>query len=75
MLTHTLTNSVVLNELNINVLRPNLTDVALKENSTCLVQIVIPETIPTPIIQNAVLQEEAKEVLKPSKNEEQPAKK
>ena len=75
MLTHTLTNSVVLNELNINVLRPNLTDVSLKENSTCLVQITIPETIPTPLIQNAVLQEEAKQVLKPSKNEEQPAKK
>ena len=75
MLSHTLTNSVVLNELNINVLRPNLTDVPLKENSTCLVQISIPETIPTPIIQNAILQEEAKQVLKPPKNEEQPAKK
>jgi hypothetical protein len=42
LLTHTLTNPITLNEININVLKPDLTDIALQPSSTVLLQITLP---------------------------------
>lgn len=58
MLVHTLTNPLTTNEININVLLPDLTDIALQENSTVLLQIQIPTPPLTLNPQNIQLGEE-----------------
>lgn len=75
LLTHTLTNPVVLNEININILRPDLTDVALRENSTILLNINVPEPIAPLVIKNAELEVEENQILKNEENVEKGEKK
>ena len=75
LLSHTLTNPVLLNEININILRPDLTDIALRENSTVLLNITVPEPIAPLVIENAELEAVENQILKNEENVEKGKKK
>ncbi len=47
ILTHTLSNPKSINEVTINILNPDLTDISLEPNTTCLLRITTPIPKPT----------------------------
>ena len=50
ILTHTLSNPKSVNEVTINILNPDLTDISLEPNTTCLLRITTPIPKPTQYI-------------------------
>lgn len=53
ILTHTLSNPKVVNEITVNVVNPDLTDVELEPNSAVLIRITLPSPKPTIFLSNA----------------------
>ena len=53
VLTHILSNPKIINEININIVNPDLTDVALEPNSSVLIRITLPTPKPTVFLSNA----------------------
>ena len=51
IITHTLSNPKSINEININILNPDMTDITLEPNSQVLVRITLPTPKPTNFIQ------------------------
>lgn len=53
VLSHTLSNPKVVNEITVNVVNPDLTDVELEPNSAVLIRITLPSPKPTVFLSNA----------------------
>ena len=53
VLIHTLSNPKVFNEININILNPDLTDIQLEPNSAVLIRITLPSPKPTVFLSTA----------------------
>jgi hypothetical protein len=53
VLSHTLSNPKVLNEITINIVNPDLTDVELEPNSAVLIRITLPSPKPTVFLSSA----------------------
>jgi len=62
ILTHTLSNPKSINELNIKILNPDMTDVTLEKNSTILIRITLPVPKPTNFIANESLNIKSEQV-------------
>jgi len=62
IITHTLSNPKSINEINIKVLNPDLTDIELEGNSTCLIRITLPMPKPTNYIADVQLEQKENQV-------------
>ena len=68
-LTHTLTNPITLNSINITILKPDLTAPLLDNNSSVLLKITYPSIPPTNIMANAMLSFSENQLAQNTQNE------
>lgn len=60
---HTLTNPKVIDDITINILNSDLTDIALRPNSTVLLKITFPIPKPTVLLSSAINQQEEQAII------------
>jgi hypothetical protein len=62
IITHTLSNPKSINEINIKILNPDMTDITLEPNSQVLVRITLPTPKPTNFLQEEELEAQSQQV-------------